>query len=135
MTHTLPRWIQRRYAVLYQEYHQDTFTFEDAKETIDVKSGSNVLSVFLCDLFRYGWLEIELDKRDRRKRVYQLKSPNQAFEEILNTDKSYKDIKVKLRELKQLEKQTKDKESEIKHIKKERDRIRRERYVKIDEGK
>jgi len=44
------------------------------------KSGINV---FFPDLRKAGWLEVGLSSKDTRKRVYKLKSPNDAIKEMV----------------------------------------------------
>jgi len=73
MTKPLPKWIQKRYAILWRKFKDKEFTFEKA---IKDKKGINV---FFSDLRKAGWLEVSLDSKDTRKRVYRLKSPEDGF--------------------------------------------------------
>lgn len=80
MTDTLPSWIQKRYAVLWNKFNEKEFTYSEAEKALkDKKKGINV---FLSDLRKAGWLEVALNSEDTRKRVYKLKSPEKAFKEM-----------------------------------------------------
>jgi len=41
-----------------------------------------MISIALSELRQFGWLEMKLDPNDARKRVYKLKSPEQAVKEM-----------------------------------------------------
>lgn len=79
MTEPLPKWIQERYALLWTKFRDKEFTFEQADRILKGKKGINV---FFSDLRKAGWVSVELSKTDTRKRVYRLKTPNEAFEEM-----------------------------------------------------
>jgi len=76
MTQPLPKWIQKRYAVLWKKFKEKEFTFEQAEKVLKDKAGINV---FFSDLRKAGWLEVSLNSEDTRKRVYKLKSPEDGF--------------------------------------------------------
>lgn len=79
MTKPLPKWIQSRYASLWKKFKENEFTFEQAERVLKGKSGINV---FFSDLRKAGWLEVNLSQNDTRKRVYKLKNPEDAIEEM-----------------------------------------------------
>tara|TARA_Y100000310_G_scaffold339504_1_gene432373 strand:- start:5152 stop:5400 length:249 start_codon:yes stop_codon:yes gene_type:complete len=79
MTKPLPKWIQTRYAILWKKFKDKEFTFEQAEKVLNNNSGINV---FFSDLRKAGWLEVKLSDDDTRKRVYKLKSPTSAIEEL-----------------------------------------------------
>lgn len=81
MTQPLPKWIQKRYAVLWKKFKNKEFTFEQAESALKDKAGINV---FFSDLRKAGWLEVALDSKDTRKRIYKLKSPEEGFKEMVN---------------------------------------------------
>ena len=76
MTEPLPKWIQKRYAILWKKFGNKEFTFDKAKKILNNNSGINV---FFSDLRKAGWLEVALNSDDTRKRVYKLKSPEEGF--------------------------------------------------------
>ena len=82
MTDPLPKWIQTRYALLWNRFKEKSFSHEDA--TNFIKEKKEVISVFLSDLKKAGWLDIKLDQNDSRKRMYKLKSPDEAIKEMKN---------------------------------------------------
>ena len=79
MTQPLPKWIQKRYAVLWKKFKYKEFTFDKVEKVLKDKAGINV---FLSDLRKAGWLEVSLNSDDTRKRIYKLKSPESGFKEM-----------------------------------------------------
>ncbi|TKJ17062.1 hypothetical protein CEE44_00825 [Candidatus Woesearchaeota archaeon B3_Woes] len=76
MTKPLPKWIQIRYAILWNKFKDKEFTFEQAKKALKDDAGINV---FFSDLRKAGWLEVNIDDKDSRKRLYKLKNPEEGF--------------------------------------------------------
>ena len=64
MVKPLPKWIMQRYSALWNK-------FKD-----------KMLSIVLSELRQAGWLEMKLSPEDARKRIYKLKSPEQAVKEM-----------------------------------------------------
>lgn len=81
MTDPMPKWLTKRYAKLWNEMEDKKFHFNDAKEKLN-ETDDKRLSVILSDIKKYGWLEVELDPKSSRKRLYKLKSPKQVMLEI-----------------------------------------------------
>jgi len=79
MTQPLPKWIQTRYATLWNKFKDKEFTFEQAGKAIKNNKGINV---FFSDLRKSGWIEVSLDTEDSRKRVYKLVNPEKAIEQL-----------------------------------------------------
>ena len=79
MTEPLPKWIQKRYALLWNKFKDKEFTLEQAEKVLKNKKGINV---FFSDLRKAGWLDVSLDKEDTRKRAYRLKNPELAIKEM-----------------------------------------------------
>ena len=80
MTQPLPKWIQKRYAVLWKKFKNKEFTFEQAEKVLKDNAGINV---FFSDLRKAGWLEVNLNQDDTRTRIYKLKSPDEGFKDML----------------------------------------------------
>ena len=80
MTQPLPKWIQTRYALLWNKFKDKEFTLEQAEKILKNKKGINV---FFSDLRKAGWINISLDENDTRKRVYKLKNPEEAVKEMV----------------------------------------------------
>ena len=80
ITKPLPKWIQIRYALLWNKFKDNEFTFEQAEKVLKNNKGINV---FFSDLRKAGWITVSLDEKDTRKRVYKLKSPEQAYLEMV----------------------------------------------------
>jgi len=80
MTQPLPKWIQKRYAILWNKFKDKEFTFEQAEKVLKDKAGINV---FFSDLRKSGWITVSLSEKDTRKRIYKLKSPEDAIKEMV----------------------------------------------------
>ena len=74
----LPKWIQERYAILWAKKNTEPFTHEEAMKMLKEKEPV-LISVFLSELRKAGWLEAKLDKKDARRRIYTLIQPEQIF--------------------------------------------------------
>ena len=82
MTEPLPKWIQTRYAILWNKFGKKEFTFEQAEKAL--KGNTNGIAVFLSDLKKAGWLTVNLSSEDSRIRLYKLKSPEEAITDMAN---------------------------------------------------
>lgn len=81
MSKPLPKWLTRRYALLWKEKKTNQFEFDEARELLKEKD-DKTLSVILSELRKYGWLETALHPGDARKRTYRLRPPQDVLEEI-----------------------------------------------------
>jgi len=79
MTHPLPKWIMQRYSTLWNRFGEREFSYDEASRSLNE---TNAVSVLLSGLKRAGWLETRLNPKDSRKRIYKLKSPEQAVREM-----------------------------------------------------
>ena len=77
----MPKWLTKRYAILWMKMKDRKFEFEEAKQILNEDSDKR-LSVILSDFRKNGWLEVELHPESSRKRLYKLKSPTEAIQEI-----------------------------------------------------
>ena len=80
MTKPLAKWIQKRYALLWNQFKGKELTHKEISKFLKV--GEQQVSVFLSDLKNAGWVNVTLSQKDTRKRVYKLKSPQDAFKEM-----------------------------------------------------
>lgn len=81
MVEPLPRWIMKRYSTLWNKFKSREFTHKNATEALNEKDG-RIVSLFLSDLKKYGWLAVSLHPNDSRVRIYRLKEPNKAVKEM-----------------------------------------------------
>jgi len=81
MTTPLPKWLMMRYAILWKAYDKNEFSHDDAAYTLQEHQPS-LVSVVLSTLKRHGWLMMRLDPIDSRKRIYSLKQPERAINEL-----------------------------------------------------
>jgi len=82
-TEPLPKWIMRRYAKLWNAFSNRNFNFEKASNTLKEKD-QRIIAIILSELDKYGWINIKQDPKDSRRRLYQLKKPNEAIKEMKN---------------------------------------------------
>jgi hypothetical protein len=78
----------KRYLLLLDAVKTETFDFATA-EKILTKVGDNkrMVGLFLSELRKAGWLKVELDKKDARKRVYALREYSIIFNNYVKSMK------------------------------------------------
>lgn len=71
-----PRWLDKRYEILWEAFHSSSFRFEEAKAVLKEKihESETQINVVLSELRKEGMLTVEFDPSDARKRIYQLQS-------------------------------------------------------------
>ncbi len=82
----LPGWLERRYEILVGAFGDGTFRFEDAVKVLGEKNKDRweEIPVFLSELRKAGWLLVESDPADNRKKLYKLKSRVESVKEVLS---------------------------------------------------
>ncbi|MBI2559006.1 hypothetical protein HYW20_06830 [Candidatus Woesearchaeota archaeon] len=81
MAKATPKWVQVRYAKLWNKYNGKEIAYSDIVKILKI-DGKNTISVFLNELRNAGWIIIKLDEKDTRKRNYILKSPEIVVKEM-----------------------------------------------------
>lgn len=77
----IPKWLTKRYSILWKKFGKKEFDFEKASKSLKEKD-NRMVSIALSRLNKNGWIEIKIHPKDSRKRIYKLKSPAEAIEEI-----------------------------------------------------
>jgi len=67
----LPKWLLRRCIVMWKKYGGKKFSFEDASTVLE--DDSRMVAIILSELRKYGWLHVESDPSNPRKKLYQFK--------------------------------------------------------------
>jgi len=78
MVEPLPKWIMKRYAKLWKAFDSKDFSFERAVVILKEKD-NRVIGIILSELKKAGWVNIKKDPNNARKRLYKLKSPDEAI--------------------------------------------------------
>ena len=81
MVKPLPKWEMVKYSILWKHFGKKEFTNEMALKVLKDKN-RHILSVLFYDLKKAGWIQIERDEKDQRKKKYKLKEPNELIKEI-----------------------------------------------------
>ncbi len=81
MVNAIPKWVWKRYALLWKKFKDKPFTFEQAQKELK-HVDRNVISVMFNELKNAGWIAVNLSEEDSRKRVYNLLNPLQVVENI-----------------------------------------------------
>ncbi len=68
---SVPSWLVKRYMKLWDKFKEKEFSFDGAKNTL--KEEGKFVSVVLSKMKNEGWLSLELDPNDARRRLYKLK--------------------------------------------------------------
>jgi type I restriction enzyme M protein len=85
----LPKWIERRYAILWDTFQNTSFRFEDAVRELkkNIHDSEDQVNTVLSELRRGRMLRVELDPADARKRIYTLISKEHAISEKLSVSR------------------------------------------------
>jgi len=85
----LPKWLDKRYEILWEAFQSSPFRVEDAARVLKEKleDSEEQINVILSELRKAGVLKVEFDPIDARKRIYRLKSREQVISEKLSLDK------------------------------------------------
>ena len=73
----LPKWLMKRYAMLWQAFGEREFQHSEACRALK-GDGKDFVSEVLSGLKKSQWLEVRINPQDSRKRVYRLISPEEA---------------------------------------------------------
>lgn len=80
MPELLPKWVFKIYANLWKKFKDEEFGREAASRILEEKE--NVVNMAFSRLRKSGWLNVRLDPKDNRKRIYKLKEPAEIVENI-----------------------------------------------------
>ena len=81
MISPIPKWVWKRYALLWKKFKDKPFTFEQAQKELK-HVDRNVVSVMFNELKNAGWIAVSLGEGDSRKRVYNLPNPISIIESV-----------------------------------------------------
>lgn len=86
----IPKWLEKRYEILFDTYQNNSFRFEEATEVLKkvFQDSENQINVFLSELRKRGWLTVSFDPKDARKRIYRLESKEKIISQTLSFDKT-----------------------------------------------
>jgi type I restriction enzyme M protein len=86
----VPKWVEKRYKELWDSYQDAPFRFEGAVDVLrkKMKDSEEQVNVILSELRKGGWLNVNFDPEDARKRIYTLKSSEEVITQILSINKS-----------------------------------------------
>ncbi len=86
----VPKWVEKRYKELWNSYKDSPFRFEDAADVLrkKMKDSEEQVNVILSELRKGGWLKVDFDPEDARKRIYTLKSSEEIITQILSINNS-----------------------------------------------
>ena len=80
-TKPLPKWAMKKYALLWNKFKNKEFEYSAAMKLLKEKN-PNFISVLLNTLNKNSWLEIKPGYEDKKKRLYILRRPSEAVENI-----------------------------------------------------
>jgi len=86
----LKNWIENRYKILWENFGRKPFRADEAVEILKGGMGdsSEQVNIALSELRKAGFLEVELDPKDARKRIYTLKSKAEISSNLLTVELS-----------------------------------------------
>ena len=70
----LQKWVGRRYIFMAKHFKENQFTFEEASKYLkkNFNDSDPIVSLVLSEFKKAGWLNVEIDPEDSRKRRYTL---------------------------------------------------------------
>ncbi|HAW60083.1 MAG TPA: restriction endonuclease subunit M, partial [Actinobacteria bacterium] len=82
----IPKWLDRRYEILWGAFKTSDFKFEDAVNILKekIEESEDQVNVILSELRKRGWLKVSFDPTDARKRIYKLKGKEEFITETLS---------------------------------------------------
>jgi type I restriction enzyme M protein len=84
-----PRWLKNKYDLLWNEFGEQPFTFEEATHVFEKNQDNKKdVPVFLSKLRKSGSLTVEMDPLDARRRIYSLKSQQEMINDLLTLSKN-----------------------------------------------
>jgi type I restriction enzyme M protein len=85
----IPKWLDKRYEILWEGFRDSPFRFEDAATILKEKihDSEDQINVLLSELRKAGMLSVEFDPQDARKRIYKLHSKEKVISEKLSITK------------------------------------------------
>lgn len=84
--HKLPKWLERRYSILWDAFESSVFRIDDATKVLEerVMDNKEQTTAVLSELKKSGWVDVRADPEDARKRLYQLKSRREMVASALS---------------------------------------------------
>ena len=84
MAKPIPKWIQERVSRLLNEYGDESgaLTFDMIEKVLSPMDKKTTINVFLNELKKAGWVEVDSNADDARKKIYRLKEPNVIMKEL-----------------------------------------------------
>jgi len=90
MAKAIPKWVQDRVSRLWKKYEdKEAITFKMIKDVLKMDD-DNTIRVFINELKKADWIEVQLSPESSRERVYILKEPNKIMMEIIPNDTKHK---------------------------------------------
>ena len=82
MSTLLPDWLMNNYLKLFRELKTDEFVYLEISEILKEKDLRKV-GLIISLLKRKGWATVKSQKKDKRKKIYKLRSYRTVIEEIM----------------------------------------------------
>ena len=81
----LPKWMMKRYLILRKELGFKQASFDDIYKVLHsfFKDNEKVVRIFLSELRKAGWVLVDFDPKDNRKRLYQFKKSEEMFDKVI----------------------------------------------------
>ena len=83
MSGLLPKWLMLRYLILWKAYGSGKFDFDSAFYSLgpgSIQDNKKLVGLVLSELRKAGWVSVDFNTNDHRKRIYTLKDFRILFE-------------------------------------------------------
>lgn len=89
MIEPLPKWLMKKYALLWKKFDSNFFTQKQVSELFKEKD-FKLISAILSELNRSGWIKIKRNEEDARKKEYSLMNPLESINQMDTSDNNEK---------------------------------------------
>jgi len=90
MIEPLPKWLMKKYALLWRKFGGNPFTQKQVSELFKEKD-FKLISAILSELNRSGWIKIKRNEEDARKKEYSLINPLESINQMVTSDNNEKE--------------------------------------------
>ncbi|MCX9074319.1 MAG: hypothetical protein OIN88_06620 [Candidatus Methanoperedens sp.] len=80
MVEAISKWLLEYFSMLYAKKRTETFDFQEAVEIL--KKDERFIGQILSELNQAGWITKKREETDRRKKIYQLNTPDEILSEL-----------------------------------------------------
>lgn len=78
MSKPLPKWIMKKFARLWNTFGKTPLNYKEIKKILKEESETSLRTI-LTTMRKSRWLKVRRNPEDRRKKIYQLREPEEII--------------------------------------------------------